>query len=461
MLPELQGNRDKGVKTLQIYMPPEEPQSDDKQKDLFRVELERIIDGNHPLVKLSKQINWREFDEAFSASFCEDNGRPGCSTRLMVGLHYLKHTFDLSDEESLERWVDSPHWQYFCGMKYFEHQLPIHYSSMSRWRKRIAEAGAEKMLAESIQTGLKSGVIKPKMLEKVNVDTTVEEKNIRFPTDARLYDRMREHLVKEALKQGLILRQSYRRVGRKTLLKQSRYAHAQQFKRAQRMTRRLKTLLGRVVRDIQRKAGDKVPTLLKEKLGLAQRLLKQQRQDSKKIYSIHEPHVECICKGKIHKRYEFGCKVSIISTSKGNWILTSQAIHGNPYDGKTLASSLKQAQRVSGQLPKQAFCDLGYRGHEKVRCTTIKVVPQKRKHLSRSLRHWMNRRAAIEPIIGHLKADHRFERNRLKGKLGDQLNALLSACGFNFRKLMRAFFLPICFILSLCILWLNPHRSYA
>jgi IS5 family transposase len=296
------------------------------------------------------------------------------------------------------------------------------------------------MLAESIQTGLRAGVIKPKMFERVNVDTTVEEKSIRFPTDARLYDRMREHLVKEAQKRGLTLRQTYRRVGRKILLRQSRYAHVQQFKRARKMTRHLRTLLGRVVRDIQRKVEGKVQGVLKEKLELANKLLKQQRQDSKKIYSIHEPHVECICKGKIHKRYEFGCKVSVVSTSRGNWILTSQALHGNPYDGKTLVSSLQQAQRVCGSIPKQAFCDLGYRGHEKAEDTTIEVVPRKRKHLGRSLRHWMNRRAAIEPIIGHLKADHRFERNRLKGKLGDQLNALLSACGFNFRKLMRAFF---------------------
>ena len=445
------------MKTLQNHMPPEEPQSQNKQKDLFQVELERIIDWNHPLVKLSKQINWNEFDQAFASSFCEDNGRPGCSTRLMVGLHYLKHTFDLSDKETLERWVDSPHWQYFCGMKYFEHELPIHYSSMSRWRKRMAEAGAEKMLAESIQTGLKTGVIKPKMFEKVNVDTTVEEKNIRFPTDGRLYNRMREHLVREAQKQGLCLRQTYQRVGRKTLMAQSRYAHVQQFKRAAKMTKHLKTLLGRVVRDIQRKVEDKPQGVLQEKLALAEKLLKQQRQDSKKIYSIHEPHVECICKGKIHKRYEFGCKVSIVSTSRGNWILTSQALHGNPYDGKTLLSSLKQAQQVSGKLPKQAFCDLGYRGHEKVKNTAIVVVPRRRKHLSQSLRHWMNRRAAIEPIIGHLKAEHRFERNRLKGKLGDQLNALFSACGFNIRKLLRAFW-PLfdSFLKSLSTPYLQP-----
>lgn len=420
-------------------MPPKDSPNKDKQNDLFRVELERIIDLNHALVKLSKQIQWEEFDKAFDPLFCEGNGRDACSTRLMVGLHYLKHAYDLSDQETLERWVDSPHWQYFCGMKYFEHELPIHYSSMSRWRNRIKEVGAEEMLGQTIQTGLKAGVIKPKTLERVNVDTTVEEKHIRFPTDARLYDRMRERLVKEAMGKGIQLRQTYRRVGRRVLMKQSCYAHAQQFKRAAKMTRHLKTLLGRVVRDIERKVLVEQNGSLKEKLDLAKRLLRQQRQDSNKIYSIHEPHVECICKGKIHKRYEFGCKVSLVSASKDNWILASQALHGNPYDGKTLQSTFQQVQRIAGSMPKEAFCDLGYRGHEKIKDSHIHIVPRKRKHLSRSLRHWMNRRAAIEPIIGHLKAEHRLERNRLKGKLGDQINALLSACGFNFRKLLRAF----------------------
>ena len=316
-------------------MPPQEPQNKDKQSDLFRVELERIIDVGHPLVKLSKQIDWETLDGSFRPLFCEDNGRAACASRLMIGLHYLKHTFDLSDEGVLDQWLQNPYWQYFCGMKFFEHRLPIHYSSMSRWRSKIQEAGAERMLAELIQAGLRAKFIKPKQLERVNVDTTVQEKHIRFPTDARLYDRMRERLVKQAQKEEVVLRQSYRYVGPKILMRQSRYAQVQQFKRARKMTGKLKTLLGRVIRDIRSKAVEP-SSKLQDLLQLADRLLIQKRQDSHKLYSVHEPHVECIAKGKIHKRYEFGCKVTLATTSDGNWIVSTSALHGNPYDGHTL-----------------------------------------------------------------------------------------------------------------------------
>ena len=422
-------------------MPPQEPQNKEKQRELFRVELERIIDMAHGLVKLSSQIRWEEFEGVLAHLYCEDNGRSASSTRLMVGLHYLKHTFDLSDEATLEQWVQNPYWQYFCGMKHFEHELPIHYSSMSRWRSKIAEAGAEKMLAESIAAGLRAKVIKVQQMERVNVDTTVQEKHIRFPTDARLYHRMRERLVKEALKEGIVLRQTYRFVGCKTLIRQSRYAHAQQFNRAKKMTLKLKTLLGRVVRDIRSKTTER-SVRLEDFLELADRLLTQQRKDSHKLYSIHEPHVECISKGKIHKRYEFGCKVALATTSRGNWIVSASAVHGNPYDGHTLDHTVQQMKKLTGSVPQQIFCDLGYRGAQPIKESQIHVVPRKRRHLPRSLRLWMNRRAAIEPVFGHLKSDHRLERNRLKGKQGDQLNALLSASGFNIRKLLRAFFCP-------------------
>jgi IS5 family transposase len=371
--------------------------------------------------------------------FCADNGRAACPVRLMVGLHYLKHTFDLSDEDTVAQWVENPYWQYFCGGKFFEHRLPINPSSMSRWRGRLKEAGVEAMLAELIATGLRSGAIRPSMLERINVDTTVQEKFIRFPTDARLYDRMRERLVAAAQRRGIALRQSYTRVGRHTLTRQQRYASAQQFRRARRMTKRLHTLLGRVVRDIERKTTQR-DCELTELLQRAGRLLAQQRADREKLYSVHAPEVECLAKGKAQKRYEFGCKVSVASTSRGNWIVGARALHGNPYDGHTLAGALQQVERISGQKPHTAFVDLGYRGHGVKGESAIHVVPRKRRHLAKSVRRWMNRRAAIEPVIGHLKSDHRMERNRLKGRVGDQLNAVLSACGFNLRKLLRAFF---------------------
>jgi IS5 family transposase len=417
----------------------------DPQRDLFRVELHQLIDRRHPLVQLADQIHWEEFHATFAPLFCPDNGRAACPVRLMVGLHYLKHTFDLSDEDTVAQWVENPYWQYFCGGKFFEHTLPIHPSSMSRWRSHLREAGVETMLAELIATGLRSGAIRPTMLARINVDTTVQEKFVRFPTDARLYDRMRERLVQAAQRRGLALRQSYTRVGRHTLTRQQRYASAQQFRRARRMTKRLHTLLGRVVRDIERKSTARDAELA-ELLSRAERLLAQQRQDREKLYSVHAPEVECLAKGKAQKRYEFGCKVSVASTSRGNWIVGARALHGNPYDGHTLSGALQQVERLCGQKPQTAFVDLGYRGHGVEGESEVHVVPRKRRHLAKSLRRWMNRRAAIEPVIGHLKSGHRMERNRLKGRVGDQLNAVLSACGFNLRKLLRAFF---------CLDWLE------
>jgi len=250
---------------------------------------------------------------------------------------------------------------------------------------------------------------------------------------------MRQRLVKQAQQEGIRLRQSYRLVGRKTLLRQSHYAHAQQFKRAARMTRRLKVMQGRVVRDVRRKSSES-SLELERLLQLAGRLLKQQRHDRNKLYSIHEPEVECISKGKVHKRYEFGCKVSVVSSSRGNWVVVgTPALKHNLYDGHSLAAAIQQTQTISGIRPKEIYSDLGYRGHGQIPESEVHVVPRKRKHLTRSLRQWMNRRAAIEPVIGHMKSKHRFGRNRLKGKMGDEINAALSASGYNIRKLLRAF----------------------
>ena len=261
-------------------------------------------------------------------------------------------------------------------------------------RGRLKEADVETMLAELIATGLRSGAIRPSMLERVNVDTSVQEKFIRFPTDARLYNRMRGRLVTAAQRRGIALRQSYTWVGRWTLTSQQRYASAQQFRRAWRMTKRLYTLLGLVVCDIQRKTTQR-DGVLTELLERAQRLLAQQRTGREKLYSVHASEVECLAKGKVQKRYELGCKVSVASTSRGNWIVGARALHGNPYDGHTLGEALQQIQRLSGQKPQTAFVDLGYRGHGVEAEATIHVVPRKRRHLAKSLRRWMNRRAAI------------------------------------------------------------------
>jgi transposase, IS5 family len=219
-----------------------------------RTRLANLVNARHPMVRLARQIDWQSFDEHFGVYYRGGKGRPAISTRLMVSLHYLKYTHDLSDEAVLAGWVENPYWQYLSGMEFFEYDLPIDPSSMSRWRSRVGEAGAGELLKETIEAGLRLKIIKPSELRRVNVDTTVQEKHIRFPTDPRLYDRMRQRLVAAARREGLKLRQSYVRVGKRLLAQQSRYAHAKQWRRARGCTRKLRTILGRVIRDIERKA---------------------------------------------------------------------------------------------------------------------------------------------------------------------------------------------------------------
>lgn len=214
------------VNFLAIFdMKPKSPPVQNRQSELFRPELLSMINPAHSLVKLAKVVDWEKLNETFGKTFCPEKGRPAISTRLMVSLHYFKYTFDLSDEDVLLGWVENPYWQYFSGMKYFEHKFPIHPSSMTRWRKRIGECGAEELLKQTIEAGLKLKAVKATQLKRVNVDTTVQEKDIRFPTDARLYDRARERLVKKAKKMKINLRQNYNRLLRQLVFKQSRYTH--------------------------------------------------------------------------------------------------------------------------------------------------------------------------------------------------------------------------------------------
>ena len=422
------------------------PNRTDSQWSLFSFPLEKILAPDHPLVILAAGIDWSEFDDLVDECYSED-GRPGCTTRLMIGLLYLKHAFNESDESVVERWVENPYWQFFCGFTEMQHECPINPSSLSRWRKRVGADRLEKMLQVTIQVAMKAGMLKPEQATRVNVDTTVQEKAIAFPTDARLYHKMRVTLVRQAQRMGISLRQSYRFVGKRALFKQGRYAHARQMKRAARMTRKLKTYLGRVVRDIERKAGKYGDPLsqqiLHQQLQLAHRLLAQMRNSKNKLYSVHAPEVECIAKGKAHKRYEFGCKASFVTTSKNNWIVGAQAMHGNPYDGHTLSGALSQSERLTGVKLQDVMCDQGYRGHNYVgsaRVHVVRYIPRKAK---RAFQRLLRRRSAIEPSIGHMKSDNRLDRNHLTGKEGDRINALLAAVGYNFRKLLRGLFFAL------------------
>ena len=419
------------------------PNRTDSQRSLFSFPLEKILDPDHPLVVLAGRIDWSQFEDLVAECYSVE-GRPGCTTRLMIGLLYLKHAFDESDESVVERWVENPYWQFFCGFAEMQHDCPIDPSSLSRWRKRVGADRLEKMLEVTLQVAMKSGELKRSQLTCVNVDTTVQEKAIAFPTDARLYHKMRVALVRQAQRMGIPLRQSYRFVGKRALFKQGRYAHARQMKRAARMTRKLKTYLGRVTRDIERKAakyGDPLSQqFLNQQLQLAHRLLAQTRKSKNKLYSIHAPEVECIAKGKAHKRYEFGCKASFVTTSKNNWIVGAQALHGNPYDGHTLSDALSQTERITGRKLKDVVCDQGYRGHNYEGDASVHVVRTIPRKAKRAFKRMLRRRSAIEPTIGHMKTDTRLQRNQLTGKEGDRINALLAAVGYNFRKLLRLFF---------------------
>ncbi len=433
------------------------PNRTDSQRSLFSFALEKILDPDHPLVILAARIDWSQFDDLVDECYSEE-GRPGCTTRLMIGLLYLKHAFNESDESVVERWVENPYWQFFCGFAEMQHECPINPSSLSRWRKRVGADRLEKMLQVTLQVAMKSGMLKPAHTACVNVDTTVQEKAIAFPTDARLYHKMRVTLVRQAQRMGIPLRQSYRFVGKRALFKQGRYAHARQMKRAARMTRKLKTYLGRIVRDIERKAekyGDPLSQpILHQQLQIAHRLLTQTRMSKNKIYSIHAPEVECIAKGKVHKRYEFGCKASFVTTSKNNWIVGAQALHGNPYDGHTLSAALSQTERLTGVQLQDVMCDQGYRGHNYEGSADVHVVRYIPRKAKRAFQRLLRRRSAIEPSIGHMKSDNRLDRNQLTGEEGDRINALLAAVGYNFRKLLRGLFFAL-------IRWLERRLDLA
>jgi IS5 family transposase len=288
-------------------MGPKSPPAASDQ-DLFRLELINMIDRRHELVRLAELIDWPVFDREFGAQFASTTGRPALPTRLVTDLLYLKHTFALSDEDVVARWVENPYWQHFCGERYFQHELPCDPSSLVRWRRRIGEAGVEWLLTQTIEAAKASGAMKRESLSTIVLDTTVQPKAIAHPTDSRLLNRAREQLVEAAQDCGITLRQSYVRVGKAAEHQAGRYAHARQYKRMRREIRRLRTWLGRVIRDIERKASEEMPATLRDRLALAKRLHAQRRDSKNKLYALHAPEVECIVKGKVRTPFEFGVR---------------------------------------------------------------------------------------------------------------------------------------------------------
>jgi transposase, IS5 family len=414
--------------------------------DLYRSRLDQILDHRHELSRLAGLIDWNRFDQEFGR-FYRPLGRPAKPTRLMVGLSYLQHTFNLSDEAVVQRWIENPYWQWFCGCEYFQHELPCDPSSLTRWRKRLGPDGLETLLAATIQAGLDSGAVRPSSLERISVDTTVQPKAITHPTDAKLYLKALLALVRQTKKCGLELRQAHTRLAKRAAVQVGRYAHARQMRRMRRELKRLKTYLGRVYRDVARKvaADEALSRLFAPLLGLTERLLTQERTSKNKLYSLHAPEVVCIAKGKAHRLYEFGSKVAVAVTNREGFVLASKALDGNPYDGHTLGTTMDQVAALTGVEPARIYVDQGYRGHDYAKTDRVFITRQRR-GLTPTIKRELRRRSAIEPMIGHMKADGRLGRNHLLGAAGDAMNALLVAAGHNLRLILNWH--------RLCVAWL-------
>ncbi len=411
------------------------------QQDLFRLQLSSMINMNHELVLLSKRIDWDVLNEQLGESIVSTTGNVALPTRLIAGLFYLQHAYGLSDEAVWAKWVENPYWQYFCGEVFFQHELPCHPTSLTKWRNRMGKEGCEALLVQTIVCAKKGGFLAKKDCQEIIVDTTVQEKNITFPTDTKLLEKLRQKLVQSAKENNLILRQNYNRVCKKLSWQISGYGRAKQFKRMHKAIKKHKARVGRVYRDIERQLANgsqEIPEQLQILLSQAKQLLNQTRKSKNKLYSLHAPEVECIAKGKSNKPYEFGVKASFAISQDNNWILGALHCPNNPYDGNTLKHQVEQVEHLTQESVKVCRVDKGYRG----KCTKIEGVEVihtglSKKRMTRTQRAKLNRRSAIEPIIGHMKFDGKLGRCYLKGSVGDAINIILSAVGQNIRKLLN------------------------
>jgi IS5 family transposase len=420
-------------------MPPKQPQP--STFELFQSRLDNMLDPDHPLVKLAGLIDWSRFDVAFGRFYTPLKGRPGLPTRLMAGLHLLKHMEGLSDEVVCARWIENPYWQQFCGEQYFRHKLPFDRSSMSRWRGRIGPDKLELLLAETIAVATRTEAVTPSACTRVTIDTTVQTKAVAYPTDSHLLLRGIEWLNRLAKRHGIKLRQSFLRIARRARGDVARLLHGGRHSQAMRRVRKMRTWLGRLDRDIGRKiAGDatleNIFAVARSRVG---RLLAQKRDDKNKLYALHAPEVECIGKGKARTRYEFGVKTSIAVTNArtagGQFIIGMQALPGSPYDGHTLSGQIEQVERLTGIAIERAYVDRGYQGHGHKGKARV-FISRMRGITSPTIRRELRRRSAVEPVIGHTKSDGLLERNHLAGAHGDAINAILVAAGHNMRLLV-------------------------
>lgn len=408
-----------------------------KQSQLFQDDLLEQLNPKDPLLLLAKRIPW-DFLERELAPLYSEEGRPAKPIRLMCGLLILKQIENLSDEHLIEQWVRNPYFQAFCGERTFQWQAPCASSDLPHFRKRVGDKGIEKIFQASVEIHGKS------VLEKeVLIDTTVQEKNITFPTDSKLLAKLVNWCWKIGAECGTKWRRSFRREMKEVIRTINFCRGPKNARKVAKARRRLRTIAGALFRDLQRKlpAGVRDLDKVKEKLEIFGRVLKQKRHDKKKVYSPHEPQTLCIAKGKSHKKYEFGSKVCFVVGKNKGVILGAVNFDENLYDGDTVHGTLEQMQRILSYKPKLGIADKGFRGRNEVLgmkiLTPVNQGTKTSEAEKRRNRKRNKRRSAIEPVIGHLKSDFRMARNFLKGTLGNKINALMAAAAFNFKKWMR------------------------
>jgi len=408
-----------------------------------------MLDSNDPLVALADTINWAQFNDSFE-KYYSDNGRPAKPIRLMVGILLLKQLENLSDENVVLQWKRNPYYQYFCGMTEYQPALPCDASDLVYFRKRIGKEGAEEIFAMSVALHGKDAEEK-----QVIIDTTVQEKNVTYPTDGKLAIKMIHHLHCIAKEEGIQLRRTYVKEIKGHRISLRFFRHPKKIKKAKAAMKRLKTITRVLIRDISRKIDEKQLQKYQETFDLFLKVSDQKQKDSNKIYSLHEQHIYAIAKGKDHKKYEYGTKASLVTTMKSNVIIGVAAHEKNEHDSKTLEAALASANKHRTKAIKEAICDRGYRGKKEVDGTVICIPdsPKKRdtKYQKEQKRKKFRRRAAIEPIIGHVKSDHRMQRNYLKGFIGDEINLLMAASAFNLKKWMNNF-LAVLFLYRIVLL---------